>query len=163
MLRRSLLAGSFLASFVAFGSASGQTELERLRSDMEEQMGRLSQQEQMLFRSSIQDPGLQEHVQLVSTMTQSVQTDLDYLEALLQLYGLAADPAAAGTVVRRELAGARQRLLLDEYEQHIESEENSDATPRALQQLERQILDELRRVTALYDRASALVGGAPRG
>jgi hypothetical protein len=158
-MRRSLLAGGLLAGFLAVSPARGQTELDRIRSDMEEQMRRLSQVETMLFRSSLQDPALQDHVQLVSSMTQSVQTDLDYLEALLQLYGLAGDPAAAGAVVLRELAGARQRLLLDEYEQHVESEENSAATGRGLQALERQILEELRRVTGLYDRASALVGG----
>ena len=97
-----------LVSFVDAGGVSAQNDLGSIRSEMEESSLRLGEMGMGLFRVTMQVPSLQSHVSLVTGLIQSVQTDLDYLEAMIQLFGLARDPGTAATVVLRELAGARE-------------------------------------------------------
>lgn len=150
------------ASILAAAPLRAQTGLAGLRQEMESSMRRLGEMDMGLFRVTMQDPNLEQHVALVTALIQSVITDLDYLEALIELHGLASDPDAAAAVVLRELAGAEERLQLAAFEQHVTSEANSDTEPRTLQVAEQQVLDELRQVVGLYARTSDLIDPAVR-
>ena len=151
-----------LATILAAAPLRAQTDLDGLRLEMESSMRRLGEMDMGLFRVTMQDPNLEEHVALVTTLIQSVITDLDYLEALIELHGFASDTDAAAAVVLRELAGAEERLQLAAFEQHVTSEANSDTEPRTLQVAEQQVLDELRQVVDLYARTSDLIDPALR-
>ena len=147
----------FLVTFVHAGRVSAQDELGGIRTEMEESSLRLGELGMGLFRVTMQAPRLQSHVSQVTGLIQNVQTDLDYLEALIQLLGLARDPGTAATVVLRELAGARERMQLDEFQEHVMSESNSTSTPRTVQVVEQQLLVELDLVIQLYSRTSDLL------
>ena len=149
-----------LTSTLGSAPVRAQTDLEAVRLEMESSMGRLGEIDMGLFRITMQDPNLEQHVSLVTTLIQSVITDLDYLEALIELHGLANDIDAATAIVLRELTGAEERLQLGAFEQHVASETNSNAAPRALQLAEQQVLEELRQVVDLYARTSDLIDPA---
>ena len=158
-ISRALPAGAliFLATLVDADRVSAQNDLDGIRAEMEESSLRLGEMGMGLFRVTMQVPSLQAHVSLVTGLIQSVQTDLDYLEAMIQLFGLAGDPGAAATVVLRELTGARERMQLDAFQEHVMSENNSTSTPRTVQVVEQQLLVELDNVVQLYSRASDLL------
>ena len=111
-ISRALPAGAliFLATLVDADRVSAQNDLDGIRAEMEESSLRLGEMGMGLFRVTMQVPSLQAHVSLVTGLIQSVQTDLDYLEAMIQLFGLAGDPGAAATVVLRELTTASVHL-----------------------------------------------------
>jgi hypothetical protein len=152
---------AFLVTFVAVGGVHGQDNLDGVRVEMEESSLRLGEMGMGLFRVTMQVPSLQEHVAVVTGLIQSVQTDLDYLEAMIQLFGLARDSGTAATVVLRELAGAQERMQLDAFQQHVMSESNSSSTPRTVQVVEQQLLVELDGVVKLYARTSDLLEPTP--
>ena len=147
----------FLVTFVAAGGVRAQDDLGGVRAEMEAISLRLGEMGMGLFRVTMQVPSLQAHVSLVTGLIQSVQTDLDYLEAMIQLFGLARDPDTTATVVLRELAGARERMQLDAFQEHVMSENNSTSTPRTVQVVEQQLLVELDGVVKLYARTSDLL------
>ena len=147
----------FIATFVDAGRVSAQNDLGGIRTEMDKSSLRLGEMGMGLFRVTMQVPSLQAHVSLVTGLIQSVQTDLDYLEAMIQLFDLAGDSGAAATIVLRELAGARERMQLDAFREHVMSEDNSTSTPRTIQVMKQQLLVELDRVVQLYSRASDLL------
>ena len=151
-----------LASILDTAPVRAQTDLDGVRLEMESSMRRLGKMDMVLFRVTMQDPNFEQHVSLVTTLIQSVITDLDYLEALIELYSRASDTDAAAAVVLRELTGAEERLQLAAFEQHVTSEANSNAAPRGLQIAEQQVLDELRQVVDLYAHMSDLIDPALR-
>ena len=146
-----------LVSFVDASRVSAQNDLTGVRSEMDEIGLRLGEMSMGLFRVTMQVPSLQSHVDLVTSLIQSVQTDLDYLEAMIQLSGLASDPGTAATVVLRELAGARERMQLGAFQQHVMEEENRTSIPRTVRVIEQQLLVELDRVVQLYSATSDLL------
>jgi hypothetical protein len=146
-----------LVNFVDASRVSAQSDLTGVRSEMEEITLRIGEMGMGLFRVTMQVPSLQSHVSLVTNLIQNVQTDLGYLEAMIQLFGLASDPGMAATVVLRELAGARERMQLDAFQQHVMEEENRTSIPRTIQVIEQQLLVELDRVVRLYSLTSELL------
>jgi len=146
-----------LVGFVDASRVSAQHDLTGVRSEMEEIALRLGEMGMGLFRVTMQVPSLQSHASLVTSLIHNVQTDLDYLEAMIQLFGLANDPGTAAAVVLRELAGARERMQLNAFQQHVMEEEDSTSIPRTIQVIEQQLLVELDRVVQLYSRTSDLL------
>jgi hypothetical protein len=146
-----------LVSFVDASRVNAQNDLTGVRSEMEEISLRLGEMGMGLFRVTMQAPSFRSHVSLVTSLIQSVQTDLDYLEAMIQLFGLASDPGTAATVVLRELAAARERMQLDAFQQHVMEEDNRTSIPRTIQVIEQQLLVELDRVVQLYSLTSDLL------
>jgi len=155
---------ALLAAAIGAGHAHAQTqsEIDELRVEMEASMERLGGLSMGLFRVTMQDPNLERHAMLTIDLLESVRTDLDYIEALLELYGLARDPSRAGLVVIRELDGIRDRMQLDAFEQHVQFEDDPASTPRGLQVVERELLTELRHSEELFGRARALVDPTAR-
>ena len=146
-----------LVGFVDASRVSAQNDLTGVRSEMEGIALRLGEMGMGLFRVTMQVPSLQSHASLVTSLIHNVQTDLDYLEAMIQLFGLANDPGTAATVVLRELAGAQERMQLDAFRQHVMEEENRTSIPHTIQVIEQQLLVELDRVVQLYSRTSDLL------
>ena len=151
----------FLSAFFDAGRVSAQDDLESIRAEMEAISLRLGEMGMGLFRVTMQEPRLQEHVAQVTGLIQNVQSDLDYLGAMIQLFGLARDSDTAATVVLRELVGAGERMQLESFQEHVMSENNSTSTPRTVQVLEQQLLVELDRVVKLYSRTSDMLEPTP--
>lgn len=142
---------AFALSLSFPGTARAQTSLDDLRSEMQASSQRLSQLNVMMFRMTMQDPRVESRVSLLTSLTQSVQIDFDYLEALLQMVPLARDREEAVPVVLTELAGARDRMQFEDFERSIQERgEARDGMSRALASMEDRLLSEMREVRKIY-------------
>ena len=139
-----------------------QEDLVGIRAEMDASNLRLGEMGMGLFRVTMQVPDLQGHVSLVTAFIQNVQTDLDYLEALVQLFELSGDRNAAAAVVLYELEGATERMQLGAFEEHVMAEESSPSEPRSMHAVEQALLTELRLVIQLYSRTTDLLAPAGR-
>ena len=157
VLALSAVAIVLLGTLLGAGALSAQDDLGGVRSEMDESNQRLGEMGMGLFRVTMQAPNLQSHVSLITAFIQNVQTDLDYLEALIQLFDLASDRDTAATVVLHELAGASERMQVEAFEEHVGSDESRRSEPRSMQVVEEQLLTELGAVVELYSRASDLL------
>jgi hypothetical protein len=139
-----------------------QTELEAIRAEMKQDVEQLSRVDYGLTRVVMQDPRIGSRIGVLKNFVQNVQVDLDYLGALLELVEQARDPAAAAPVVLAQLKGARERMLLDEYERDVAERIERGLTPPALQALETELLGQLHRITQLYVRTEEALGRVGR-
>src|SRR5688572_24398552 len=116
---RLALAVSLLAALAPARPVAAQTELETVRAQMKQGVERLAAVDYGLNRVVMQDPRIGSRTAVLKGLVQNVQVDLDYISAMIQLVGLARDPANAAPVVLGELKGARQRMLLQEFERDV--------------------------------------------
>jgi hypothetical protein len=142
--------------------AGAQTELEGIRSEMKQRVERLAAVDYGLNRVVMQDPRVGSRTAILKSFVQNVQVDLDYLSAMLELVGLARDPASAAPVVLGELKGARERMLLTEFERDVSERVERGLTPPPLQVLETELLSQLHQISELYTRTTELLERVPR-